>query len=83
MHLGGNVRRGVAELDSKVEVVGGIVIMGYGENALNVISGVDTRTWSEVANMNRQRRTRYSVSMALLDTTIRVIRPASLLNVAP
>jgi len=23
-----------------VEVVGGIVIMGYGENALNVISGV-------------------------------------------
>jgi copper/silver efflux system protein len=34
VHLGGNVRRGVAELDSKVEVVGGIDIMGYGENAL-------------------------------------------------
>jgi Cu/Ag efflux pump CusA len=40
VHLGGNLRRSLAELDGKVEVVGGIVIMGYGENALNVISGV-------------------------------------------
>ena len=40
MHLGGDLRRGVAELDGKGEVVGGIVVMRYGENALNVISGV-------------------------------------------
>jgi Cu(I)/Ag(I) efflux system membrane protein CusA/SilA len=40
VHLGGALRRGVAELDGKGEVVGGIVVMRYGENALNVIEGV-------------------------------------------
>src|ERR1700759_5329586 len=40
VHLGGDLRRGVAELDGKGEVVGGIVVMRYGENALNVISGI-------------------------------------------
>ena len=40
VHLGGDLRRGVAELDGKGEVVGGIVVMRYGENALNVIDGV-------------------------------------------
>ena len=39
VHLGGDIRRGVAELDGKGEVVGGIVVMRYGENALNVIAG--------------------------------------------
>src|SRR4029077_16916601 len=32
--------RGIAELDGKGETVGGIVVMRYGENALNVINGV-------------------------------------------
>jgi copper/silver efflux system protein len=40
VHLGGALRRGVAELDGKGEVVGGIVVMRHGENALNVIDGV-------------------------------------------
>jgi Cu(I)/Ag(I) efflux system membrane protein CusA/SilA len=40
VNLGGDLRRGVAELDGKGEVVGGIVVMRYGENALNVIDGV-------------------------------------------
>src|SRR5258708_1959864 len=40
VHLGGDIRRGVAELDGKGETVGGIVIMRYGENALDVIGGV-------------------------------------------
>src|SRR5580698_2135537 len=40
VHLGPDLRRGVAELDGKGEVVGGIVVMRYGENALNVIEGV-------------------------------------------
>ena len=40
VHLGGALRRGVAELDGKGEVVGGIVVMRYGQNALNVIDGV-------------------------------------------
>ncbi|HZV34946.1 MAG TPA: CusA/CzcA family heavy metal efflux RND transporter, partial [Verrucomicrobiae bacterium] len=40
VHLGPETRRGVAELNGEGEVVGGIVIMRYGENALNVIDGV-------------------------------------------
>jgi len=39
-HLGGALRRGIAELNGEGEVVGGIVVMRYGENALDVIDGV-------------------------------------------
>jgi Cu(I)/Ag(I) efflux system membrane protein CusA/SilA len=38
--LGPDMRRGLAELDGKGEVVGGVVIMRYGENALRVIERV-------------------------------------------
>ncbi|MDD5465534.1 MAG: CusA/CzcA family heavy metal efflux RND transporter [Candidatus Omnitrophica bacterium] len=38
--LGPDIRRGVAELDGKGEVVGGIVVMRHKENALNVINKV-------------------------------------------
>ncbi len=41
--LGPDARRGIAELDGKGEVAGGIVIMRYGENALNVIDAVKAR----------------------------------------
>src|SRR5581483_5642538 len=40
VHLGGDIRRGVAELDGKGETVGGIVVMRYSENALKVIDEV-------------------------------------------
>jgi Cu(I)/Ag(I) efflux system membrane protein CusA/SilA len=40
VHLGPDLRRGVAELNGTGEVVGGIVVMRYGENALNVIDGI-------------------------------------------
>jgi Cu(I)/Ag(I) efflux system membrane protein CusA/SilA len=40
VHVGPDLRRGVAELDGKGETVGGIVVMRYGENALSVIDGV-------------------------------------------
>src|SRR5262249_30891299 len=40
VHLGPDLRRGVVELDGEGEVVGGIVVMRYGENALKVIQGV-------------------------------------------
>src|SRR5947207_1035511 len=43
VHLGPAFRRGVAELDGKGEVVGGIVVMRYGENALRVIDGVKSK----------------------------------------
>jgi len=38
--LGPEMRRGVAELDGKGEVAGGVVVMRYGENALKVIEAV-------------------------------------------
>jgi Cu(I)/Ag(I) efflux system membrane protein CusA/SilA len=38
--LGPDMRRGIAELNGKGEVVGGIVVMRYGENALNLIDRV-------------------------------------------
>jgi Cu(I)/Ag(I) efflux system membrane protein CusA/SilA len=41
--LGPDIRRGVAELNGEGEVVGGIVIMRYGENALKVIERVRTK----------------------------------------
>ena len=43
VQIGGNIRRGFAELDGQGEVVGGIVIMRYGENALNVIDQVKAK----------------------------------------
>jgi Cu(I)/Ag(I) efflux system membrane protein CusA/SilA len=43
VNLGPDLRRGVAELDGRGEVVGGIVIMRFGENALHVIDGVKAK----------------------------------------
>src|SRR4249920_3055261 len=40
VHLGPDIRRGIAELNGEGEVVGGIVVMRYGENALRVIEGI-------------------------------------------
>ncbi len=41
--VGGNIRRGVVDLDGRGEVVGGIVVMRSGENALNVIRRVKAK----------------------------------------
>ncbi len=41
--LGPDIRRGVSDLDGEGEVVGGIVIMRYGENALKVIERVKAK----------------------------------------
>ena len=43
VQLGPDIRRGVAELDGKGEVVGGIVVMRFGENAMAVIDRLKTR----------------------------------------
>jgi copper/silver efflux system protein len=43
VQLGPDIRRGVAELDGRGEVVGGIVVMRFGENAMAVIDRVKTR----------------------------------------
>jgi Cu(I)/Ag(I) efflux system membrane protein CusA/SilA len=49
VRLGPDIRRGVAELDGKGEVVGGIVVMRFGENALKVIERVKAKL-QEVQN---------------------------------
>lgn len=41
--IGPAMRRGIAELNGEGEVVGGIVVMRYGENALRVIDAVKER----------------------------------------
>lgn len=41
--LGPDIRRGIADLDGQGDVVGGIVIMRYGENALRVIERVKSK----------------------------------------
>ncbi len=41
--IGPQMRRGVAELDGEGEVVGGIVVMRFGENALKVIEQVKAK----------------------------------------
>ena len=40
IRLGPQMRRGVAELDGEGEVVGGVIVMRFGENALKTINGV-------------------------------------------
>ena len=40
---GPDIRRGIVDLDGRGDVVGGVVIMRFGENALSVIDGVETR----------------------------------------
>ncbi len=49
VQLGPEIRRGVAELDGKGEVVGGIVVVRFGENVLNVIDRVKEKINNEVA----------------------------------
>ncbi len=43
LRLGPQMRRGIAELDGEGEVVGGVIIMRWGENALTTIEGVKDR----------------------------------------
>ncbi len=43
VQIGGEIRRGAAEWNGEGEVVSGIVVMRYGENALDVIHGVEKR----------------------------------------
>jgi Cu(I)/Ag(I) efflux system membrane protein CusA/SilA len=43
IRLGPQMRRGIAELDGEGEVVGGIVVMRFGENARKTIAGVKAK----------------------------------------
>jgi len=43
IRIGPQLRRGVAELDGEGEVVGGVIVMRFGENALTTINGVKAK----------------------------------------
>jgi copper/silver efflux system protein len=49
VQLGPDIRRGVADLDGKGEVTGGIVIVRFGENVLNVIERVKAKIKNDIA----------------------------------
>jgi Cu(I)/Ag(I) efflux system membrane protein CusA/SilA len=49
IQLGPEIRRGLADLDGKGEVAGGIVIVRTGENVLNVIERVKAKISSDLA----------------------------------
>ena len=48
VRLGPEIRRGLADLDGRGEVAGGIVVVRYGENVLNVINRVKERIKNDV-----------------------------------
>jgi Cu(I)/Ag(I) efflux system membrane protein CusA/SilA len=48
IQLGPEIRRGIADLDGKGEVVGGIVVVRFGENVLNVIDRVKDRIKKDI-----------------------------------
>ena len=48
VQLGPEIRRGLAELDGKGEVAGGIVVIRYGENVLDVIERVKTKIKQDI-----------------------------------
>jgi Cu(I)/Ag(I) efflux system membrane protein CusA/SilA len=43
VQLGPEIRRGIAELDGEGEVVGGVIVMRYGRNALETIAAVKAK----------------------------------------
>ncbi len=49
VRLGPEIRRGAAELDGKGEVAGGIVVVRFGENVLNVIDRVKEKIRTDIA----------------------------------
>jgi len=49
VQLGPEIRRGVADLDGRGEVVAGIVVVRFGENVLNVIERVKNKIKEEIA----------------------------------
>ncbi|WP_428390953.1 efflux RND transporter permease subunit [Lichenicoccus sp.] len=51
VRLGPQIRRGVTELNGRGEVVGGVIVMRYGENAQSVIDGVKARLASLKASL--------------------------------
>ncbi|MBI4843623.1 MAG: efflux RND transporter permease subunit [Nitrospirae bacterium] len=49
VQLGPEIRRGLADIDGKGEVAGGIVVVRFGENVLNVLERVKERIKTDIA----------------------------------
>ncbi len=49
VQIGPEIRRGIADLDGKGEVVGGIVVVRYGENVLKVLERVKEKIGRDIA----------------------------------
>jgi Cu(I)/Ag(I) efflux system membrane protein CusA/SilA len=73
--VGPELRRGIADLDGRGEVTGGIVVMRHGENALNVIARVKDRLQQLAPSLPRGVRvvTTYDRS-ELIDRAIDTVR---------
>ena len=69
IHLGPEIRRGVIEVDGKGEAVAGIVVIRYGENALEVIDRVEQRLAELEAGLPEgvEVKTSYDRSVLILD----------------
>jgi Cu(I)/Ag(I) efflux system membrane protein CusA/SilA len=48
IQLGPEIRRGIADLDGKGEVAGGIVVVRFGENVLNVLEKVKEKIKKDI-----------------------------------
>ena len=57
--LGPDMRRGIAELNGEGEVVGGVVVMRYGENALNLIERVKQKIKEIEPSLPARRKDRH------------------------
>src|SRR5438552_12688817 len=55
VQLGPELRRGIAELDGKGEVAGGVVVMRHGENAMNAIAPVNQRLAQTAPSLAKRR----------------------------
>lgn len=73
VQIGPEIRRGVAELDGKGEVVGGIVIMRYKENALKVIQRVKEKLTNVKLPEGVKLVTTYDRSI-LIEESIKTLR---------
>ena len=62
VHIGPELRRGLAELNGEGEVVGGIIIMRYGENALATINRVKQKLKDLQSGLPMVRRSNLSMT---------------------
>jgi Cu(I)/Ag(I) efflux system membrane protein CusA/SilA len=77
VRIGGDIRRGAADWNGEGEVVSGIVVMRHGENALEVIRGVEERIAELAPSLPRgvEIRAVYDRS-ALIERAIDTLRRA-------